>query len=348
MESFGRIMARTRWRQNCMKKIFLILCLAGLGTAATVWVRRSHSPQSGSRTLQLHGNVDIREVNVGFRVSGRVAEVLKDEGDSVQKGEVMAKLDDEPYRQALDQATAMVSAGRARLERFRAGYRPEEVAQARSEKAAREVAVENAKRLLDRRQALLGTKAIAEESYTDAAAAHREAEARLQSAQAQLTLLESGYRKEDIAEAKASLDQAEAALASARLNVDDTVLKAPSDGIVLTRVEESGAVLSAGKTVLAISLSKRVWVRAYIEEPDLGRIHPGMQVKVVTDSRPGQPYEGQIGFISPRAEFTPKSVETKELRSSLVYRLRVVITAPDEGLRQGMPVTTLINLNAAR
>jgi HlyD family secretion protein len=117
---------------------------------------------------------------------------------------------------------------------------------------------------------------------------------------------------------------------------------------VFTRAEEPGAMLAAGKTVLTISLNQPVWVRAYIEEPDLGRVHPGMKVKVFTDARPDHPYEGQIGFISPRTEFTPKNVETTDLRTSLVYRLRIVIANPDEGLRQGMPVTTEIDLNPAQ
>jgi HlyD family secretion protein len=108
---------------------------------------------------------------------------------------------------------------------------------------------------------------------------------------------------------------------------------------VFTRAQEPGAILQTGTTVLTVSLQKPVWVRAYIEEPDLGRIHPGMNVQVYSDSKPGKAYEGKIGYISPRAEFTPKTVETSELRTSLVYRLRVVVENPDDGLRQGMPVT---------
>jgi HlyD family secretion protein len=159
-----------------------------------------------------------------------------------------------------------------------------------------------------------------------------------------LALLEAGFRSEDIAQAKAELAKAEAALSSAQIRLEDTVLKAPSDGVVITRAQEPGAILQPGTTVLTISLEKPVWVRAYIPEPELGRITPGMKVDVYTDSRPNQPYAGQIGYISPRAEFTPKSVETAELRTSLVYRLRVVVENPDAGLRQGMPVTVKVQV----
>lgn len=327
-----------------MKKKFLIAAIIGVGVVAAAYYWLSNFHGNEDHTLKLYGNVDIREVNVGFRVSGRVAEVLKDEGDPVHAGEVLARLDDEPYRREVDQAQGRVAAARARLELLQAGYRPEEIAQAKADVNAREVAVDNAKRLLDRRKKLVATKAIPEEDYTDAEASYYETEARLKSAQAQLDLLEAGYRKEDISQARANLEEAEAALATAQLHVRDAVLKAPSDGVIFTRVEEPGAILQAGKTVLTISLNEPVWVRAYVEEPDLGRVHPGMKVKVFTDSRPDQPYEGHIGFISPRAEFTPKNVETTELRTSLVYRLRIVIVNPGDGLRQGMPVTAEIDL----
>ena len=326
------------------KKLLVALVLAIIVIAAVaIWTNLSH--RKNSQTLKLYGNVDIRDVNVGFRVSGRVAEVLKDEGDSVRAGEVLAKLDDEPYRREVAESKGRVAAARARLDLLEAGFRPEEIAQSRADVRANQVAVDNAKRLFERRQALISSKAIPEENLTDAEAAYRKAEAELKSAQAQLDLREAGYRKEDISQARANLEEAEAALATAQLHVEDTVLKAPSDGVIFTRAEEPGAILAEGKTVLTISLNRPVWVRAYVEEPDLGRVHPGMKVRVITDSHPEHPYEGQIGFVSPRSEFTPKNVETTELRTSLVYRLRIVIANPDEGLRQGMPVTTEIDLN---
>jgi HlyD family secretion protein len=189
---------------------------------------------------------------------------------------------------------------------------------------------------------MLATKGVSIQDRDNAAASHEEAEARLKSARENLALLEAGFRVEDIAQAKADLAQAEAALATANLQVKDTVLTAPSDGVILTRAQEAGAILQVGSAVFTLSLVDPVWVRAYVHEPDLGRIHPGMKVEIRTDSRPDKPYTGQIGFISPRAEFTPKTVETTELRTALVYRLRIVVANPDEGLRQGMPVTVTL------
>lgn len=321
-----------------MKKRILIIILLVVA-AGGAWFAYNKTHQAEAREPVLYGNVDIREVNLGFRVGGRVAEVLRDEGDAVKPGEVVARLDDEPYRREADEARGQVAALQARLELLEAGNRPQEIAQARALVREREVTAENAERLFKREDDLLRSKAVSIQDRDDAEAAYREAEARLNSSREQLNLLEAGFRKEEIAQAKADLLRAEAALASAELRVQDTVLKSPSEGVVLTRAEEPGAILQSGTTILTVCLTRPVWVRAYINEPELGRIHPGMKVQVFSDSYPNHAYSGQIGYISPRAEFTPKNVETPELRTSLVYRLRVVVENPDEGLRQGMPVT---------
>jgi HlyD family secretion protein len=328
-----------------MKKPLLVLAVILVLAAAGAWWFKGTWRREDRRTLQLYGNVDIREVNLGFRVSGRLSEVARDEGDAVKAGEMVARLDDEPYRRETEEARSQVASSRARLRLLEAGNRPQEIAQARAVVREREVTLANAERLFKRQEELLASHTVSVQDRDDTEARYREAEARLKSAREQLALLEAGFRAEEIAQAKAELARAEAAVASAELRVQDTVLKAPSDGVVLTRAQEPGAILQTGTTVLTISLQKPVWVRAYVHEPDLGRIHPGMKVEIYTDSRPGKPYTGQIGYISPRAEFTPKNVETTELRTSLVYRLRVVVENPDEGLLQGMPVTAKLALD---
>jgi HlyD family secretion protein len=322
-----------------MKKRLPILVLVLFLAGAAGWWAHYHWPRPAARGLQLFGNVDIREVNLGFRVSGKLLEVSRDEGDTVKPDEILARLDDEPYRREANEARGQVAALRARFQLLEAGNRPQEIAQARAVVREREVTAANAERLYQRQQELLKTKAISTQEFDDAEARYREAEARLASGREQLNLWEAGFRTEEIAQAKAELTRAEAALASAELRMQDTVLKAPSEGVVLTRAQEPGAILQAGTTVLTVSLLRPVWVRAYVQEPDLGKVSPGTKVQVFTDSRPGKPYAGQVGYVSPRAEFTPKNVETPELRTSLVYRLRVVVENPDEGLRQGMPVT---------
>jgi HlyD family secretion protein len=314
-----------------MKKIIIPILL--LGALAAWWTLGKPKPLDP----RLHGNVDIREVSLGFRVSGKVSAVHFEEGDPVKTGDVLARLDDEPYQRVTAQARAQVQSAKTRLELMQAGYRPEEIAQARALTREREATAANAERLFKRQQELLDTKAVSVQDRDDSEARFREAEARQKSAREQLALLEAGYRKEDIAQAAAELARCEAALKIAELQSEDTVLRAPTNGIILTRAQESGAVLGAGVPVLTLSLQQPVWVRAYVNEPQ--SVHTGSKVQVFTDARPGKPYDGIVGFISPRAEFTPKNVETEELRTSLVYRIRITIANPDEDLRQGMPVT---------
>lgn len=324
-----------------MKKIIsIVVVLLCVGGAAAWFYHKNHDGKRSALTL--YGNVDIREVTLGFRVPGKLAKLVYDEGDKVKAGEVIASLDAEPYSNQVANAQAQVESLRARLKLRETGNRPEEIAQAWSLVREREATATNAARLFKRSEELLAVKAVAIQDRDNAAASYDEAAARLKSARDNLALLEAGFRVEDIAQAKADLAQAEATRATANLQVKDTVLTAPSDGVILTRAQEAGAILQAGSAVFTVSLVNPVWVRAYVHEPDLGRIHPGMKVEIRTDSRRDKPYTGQIGYISPRAEFTPKTVETTELRTALVYRLRIVVDNADEGLRQGMPVTVTV------
>src|SRR4051794_24865784 len=189
--------------------LILLIVAAGLGA----WFLHARSRRQGAQATPLFGNVDIREVNLGFRVSGRVAQVLRDEGDTVKTGDVVARLDDEPYRCEVEEARGQVGALRAHLQLLEAGNRPQEIAQAGALVREREVTAANAERLYRRQEQLLLVKAVSVQDRDDAEAAYREAEARLNSSREQLNLLEAGFRKEDIAQSKADLERAEALLA---------------------------------------------------------------------------------------------------------------------------------------
>lgn len=331
-----------------MKKKILIPIVLVVIAAGAGWFFVSRRSNQSATELTLQGNVDIRDVNLGFRVGGRLAAMAVDEGDSVKAGDVLAKLDPAPYEREVQNAQAQVDGLRAHLALLKAGYRNEDIDQAKATLAARDVALANAERQWKRQSEMRGTGATAEKAYDDALAARDQAAAQSKLAAAALALVQAGYRPEEISQAQANLAAGEAALAAAKLKLDDTVLRAPSDGVILTRASEPGAILSSGATVYTLTLTHPVWVRAYVNETDLGRIHPGEKVAVRTDTHPDHPYEGQIGFISPEAEFTPKPVETTELRTGLVYRLRIVVQNPDDGLRQGMPVTAQVSLNATK
>lgn len=321
-----------------MKRVAAITVLL-LALAAALWFFTARKKESA---LVFYGNVDIREVNLSFRVPGKIEQVLKQEGDPVAAGEVVATLDAGPYQREVEEAAAQAESRKARFEMLENGYRKEEVTEARALVAEREATLENSRRDLKRAEQLRGTRAISATDLDAAQAKFDEAQARSNSARATLHRLEAGYRDEEIAQARADLEAAKAALELARIRLNDTKLIAPEAGVAITRVVEPGATVVPGETVLTVSLDDPVWVRAYVDEPNLGKIHPGLPVRIFTDSRPEEPYRGQVGYISPRAEFTPKNVETPDLRTALVYRFRVVVANPDAGLRQGMPVTVEI------
>ncbi|HEY9343738.1 MAG TPA: efflux RND transporter periplasmic adaptor subunit, partial [Inquilinus sp.] len=223
-----------------------------------------------------------------------------------------------------------------------AGPRAAEIAQARATVAEREADLENAKLAFTRTQQLRQS-GNAPQSTLDQNQADRDmAQARLESDRQALELLLEGSRAEDIAAGRANLAAAQADLATAETSLADATLKAPANGIILSRVAEPGAIMAPSSVAYVLSLTKPVWIRAYVAEPDLGRVHPGLMVEVVTDTRPDRPYRARVGFVSPVAEFTPKTVQTPELRTDLVYRLRIIVDEPDPALRQGMPVTVRV------
>ncbi|WP_221067192.1 secretion protein HlyD [Methylomagnum ishizawai] len=325
----------------------LIWTALGLATSIAVggdWLDRRQD--RGKDDIVLYGNVDIREVELAFRQAGRLATLAVEEGDAVEPGQGLAELDAQPFRDALAAAEAGERQARAELEKLRRGYRPQEIAEAEQAVRQAEAALEYAAGELGRQGAVVGSGATTRHSYDLARSARDQAAAQWAAARAVWSLRKEGYRREDIAIAEAKLAGAEAAVAQARTALADTRLTAPAPAIVLARVREAGSMVNASAPVYTLSLRDPVYVRAYVDEPHLGRVVPGAEVSLQSDSS-GKIYRGRIGFVSPRAEFTPKSVETTELRTDLVYRLRIVVANADPGLRQGMPVTVRVGGGAA-
>jgi HlyD family secretion protein len=327
------------------KRLVIIAVLAVVATVAvTFWSNLVE--ETNADTLTLYGNVDIREVELAFRVAGRLETMHFDEGDSVEAGQIVAEIDRVPYEQALAVADARVGQARANLDRLESGSRPQEIARARAAVTEARAAYENTEREFERQSGLLESGASSQKAVDAVRSRRDEAAARLASARENLALAEEGFRAEDIVAARADLAAAVAQRAQSETRLQDTHLVAPSHGTLIARIREPGSMLSAGLAVYSLSLRDPVYVRAYIDEPHLGRIAPGMHVTVTTDSS-DRMYDGEIGFISPRAEFTPRSVETTELRTDLVYRLRIIVPDSDEGLRQGMPVTVHVPLGVS-
>jgi len=291
--------------------------------------------------LSLYGNVDIREVDLGFRVGGRIAEMPIEEGAQVKRGETLAVLDKSSIDSSVAQSEAQVAQARAELLKLERGSRAQDVTQAQARLAAAQAAANDAQRDYDRRKDLVAPGAISRDVWDATLAARDRASAQLAEARAALSLVRQGPRAEDIEAGRAALKAAEAARARIGTDLGDTKLAASVDGTVVTRAREPGAIVQPGETVFTLAIDRPLRVRAYVAEGDLSRVASGMKVTVKADGNL-KSYTGTIGYISPRAEFTPKSVETADLRTDLVYRLRILIDDPDGALRQGQPVTVAI------
>ncbi|WP_312262863.1 efflux RND transporter periplasmic adaptor subunit [Candidatus Igneacidithiobacillus taiwanensis] len=324
------------------KRVILLLLVLLIGAGLAYWW--THRPTTNPHTLTIYGNIDIREVQSAFNDSGRVQKLLVQEGDRVTRGQLLAELDPTRFQDAVDRDQATVAAQEQVLARLLAGSRPEEIAAARAQVAAAQAALQNAEITWRRQEALAAEQYVPKQSADNAAAALKTARANLDHSQQGLLLAIKGPRKEDIAAARAQLQAERAALALAKRELQDTKLYAPEDGVVQDRIVEPGDMVSPATPVFTLALDNPVWVRAYLPETVLGKVRLGMRAQIESDSFPGKQFAGWVGFISPTAEFTPKTVQTTELRTELVYRVRVYACNPEHKLRLGMPVTVQIPL----
>lgn len=326
------------------KPLLLIPILLAVGGGAYWWWQKQEQPQDTSR-LTLYGNVDIREADLAFDASGHVTEIRVQEGDRVQPGQVLARLQPDKLEAALAAAQATVAAQEQALAKLKAGNRPQEIRQARAQADAL-VAKARLAQISHARLLKLGQKRLAAPEEIDQARATADAaEAEARAAEEAYALAVAGPRAEDIASAEAGLVARRAELALARERLDDATLLAPAPGIVRDRILEPGDMASPQTPVLTLALNDPLWVRTYVPESELGRIRLGMAAEVHTDSYPDKTYHGWVGFLSPTAEFTPKNVETSDLRTRLVYQARIFVCNPQNELRLGMPATVTLALD---
>ena len=327
------------------KKLVLALSLLIIFGVIAGWIyKRTEGRHRNRDSLTLYGNIDIRQVNLSFHDSEHIKQVLAEEGARVKQGQLLAIQDLERFQYAIDSAEAGLEVQQQVLNRLINGSRPQEIAKAAADVKATEAEVVFARKELERMRALTLKKLESVESVD-------RAKSRLDSVRQQLkalteikTLAVIGPRQEDIEEARARLKTEQAALKLAQKIWRDAHLYAPNDGIIQDRMLEPGDMASAETPVFMLALTDPVWARVYVEEPDLGKLRHGMAAQISSDSFPDKTYQGWVGYISPTAEFTPKAVETTELRASLVYQVRVFACNPQDQLRLGMPVTVSIKL----
>jgi len=323
--------------------VLVIIAVALIG----FWAWKYNNKEQSDSFLTLHGNVDIRQVSLAFEQSGRIQKLMVQEGDKVQAGQLLATLNTNALQIQAKQAQAQLKAQQEAIIKQEVGARPEEIIQAKAQLASAQAELDKTDKNLQRLQILVSStdgRAISQQELDYAKSNQQSAQAVVRERQANLELLIKGARQEDREATKAQYEVAQANLDLINYNLTQTELKSPVNAVVRARLQEVGDMTTAQKAVYTLALTDPKWVRVYVNEQDLSSIKMGGTAQVIRDSDPNQPINGKIGYISSVAEFTPKTVQTEEIRTTLVYEVRVYVNDPNDQLKMGQPVTVKVPL----
>ena len=324
------------------KKFAIIGILIVIAIAVFLVSRLSNRKEEG--VIVLSGNVEVTEANIGFKLSGRVIELLVDEGYKVKKNDILARLDNAELASIVLQNRASLQEALTRLEELRAGSRAQEIEQATANVSSAEAELIKAKKDYERYEALFRNDAISAQQMDAAKKTYEVTVSQHKKALETLSLVKEGPRKEEITVAEHRVQQARAALATSEERLKDTTIYSPFPSVVLRKNIELGETVAPGIPVFTIGDLENPWIKVYVKEDRLGHVKLGQKAKVTTDSYPGKAYEGTVTFISSEAEFTPKIVQTQEERVKLVFGVKVSVKNSNDELKPGMPADVRILL----
>jgi HlyD family secretion protein len=300
---------------------------------------------NNKETVSASGNIEAINITVSSKVTGEVITINKDEGDRVSAGDTIMIIDHEALNYQLDQADAGVEMNQAQLNLLKSGAREEDIRQAEEMMRQAEINYELAAKDKQRMDNLYEAKSITKKQFEDAAARVEMTSAQMQSARENLKKMKNLARPEEINQANANLKMKTAAADLLRKNIRDSYVISPIDGIIVKRFVERGEVVSNFSSLFRISNLEVVDLIIYISQLDLGRIKQGDKVDISVDTFPDKTFEGEIVYISPEAEFTPKNIQTKDERTKLVFAVKVKINNPDLELKAGMPADAVVYLS---
>jgi HlyD family secretion protein len=323
--------------ERMKRRIPVLIVLAVLITAGIYLYPRFTKSSKPQNDIVLSGNIEAHEGLISFKVSGRIVELPIEEGQFVQAGDLLARLDDADYRQHVRIDEAALQVRQSNLALTLAGTREQEIKAAQQNMLDAQADLQQKGVDYDRAQRLFKEDAISAQDRDLAGTALKRSQATFQAAQEKYNEAVQGSRTEDIDIARANVKEAGANLGMSRVNLGYTVLRAPTSGVITVRQAELGEVVQPGTAIVTLADLDHIWLRAYVAETDLGRVHWGQEAAITTDTYPGKRYQGRISFISSDAEFTPKSVQTYKERVTLVYRIKIDIDNPNHELKPGMP-----------
>jgi HlyD family secretion protein len=327
-----------------MKRVIPVLVLLAIGGAVVYLHPQWFRKPVDENVLKLSGNIEAHESLVSFKVTGRIIDLPVDEGMTMKAGDLLARLDNDDYRQQVAEDESAIRVRNRQLALGLAGSRTQDIEAAKLAVLDAQADLEQKQKDYARYQALFEKDEIPGQTRDLAATNVTRAQATYDRAQQIYSELVEGTRKEELAVEHSNIHQADQNLQMSRIRLAYTVLRAPFAGVVLVRQAELGEVVSPGTPIVTLADLDHLWVRVYVPETDLGKLHWGQVVDVRTDIYPDRIYHGRISFISSEAEFTPKSVQTEKERVTLVYRVKVDVDNPNRELKPGMPADTIIKL----
>lgn len=320
-----------------MKKKVLFVAIALVLVATVIYVVNRARAGGRGNALKVSGNIEVTSTDLAFKIPGRVVARPVDEGEEVHKGELVAKLDSTDLEQRVAMQHAEVDAASAALAELEAGSRKEDIAQAAAQLTAARAEAARLEKDEARQQDLLTRQVISQREFDVSETALATAKAKVKQAREAYLRLKRGPRRQTIEQARARVDQARQALALAETELGYATLRSPISGVVLSKNVEPGEFVAPGTPVVTVADLSNVYLRAYVSETNLGRVHLGQSARISVDSFPGKTFPGRITFISSEAEFTPKTVQTTKERVKLVYRIKITIPNPNHSLKPGMP-----------
>ena len=327
-------------RKKTIVTAIVVVLVIGAGIA--YWFHFREGKEVG--VIRVSGNIEVTDVDVSFKIPGRLLQRSVDEGMTISVGQPVALLDSADLEREVSMKAAELQAAEAGLRELVAGSRPQEIAGARAAVAAAQAEAERLSGDFERAKVLHARDVISMQEFEKARTVYEVADERRKEAKESLHLVEEGPRREQIEQSRARVRQAKEALELARTRLSYAKIASPLSGVVLSKNVEPGDYVAPGTPVVTVGSLKDPWLRAYIEETDLGRVKVGQAVEVTADTYPGKKYAGRISFIAPQAEFTPKSVQTRKERVKLVYRIKVDVANPDTELKPGMPADGAIRI----
>jgi HlyD family secretion protein len=321
----------------------VVLVLLAVGVV-TMWRWRAVR-ETANHAIRGSGVIEVTEVDVAFEVPGTIAERYAEEGVLLDKGEPIARLDDQEYRLQVERAAAAKAAAEARYHLLLKGPRGQEIDQGLAAVEAADSELTTQQREFDRLKALYDSHVVSRAEFDQISATLAAAKANSKRTHAQLAMLKEGFRTEEVEEGRARLREAEKSLALAELNWSRCQLFAPLAGRVLSKNREAGETVPAGASIVTLGDLTRPWLNLYVGERDLGKVALGMKAYVTVDSFPNEPFTGTVSFISEKAEFTPKNIQTQDERVKLVYRVKIELENRNQALKPGMPADAELPLN---